>query len=79
MNNPCGQLSLYPPDDARARPPYGLGLYEWAQYTGYQWIGDSCVVTDAGRPITPHDFLPRRLMGRVPPEWFYAALVAAVP
>lgn len=30
LNNPCGQLSLYPFGEAGERPPYGIGLFEWA-------------------------------------------------
>jgi hypothetical protein len=78
LNNPCGQLSLYPMPSEGGAPPYGLGLYEWASAAGYRWVGDRCEVTAAGRAITPHDFLPRRLMGEYL-EWFYEALLRAAP
>ena len=78
MNNPCGQLSLYPDCDTHDRPPYARGLYEWACQAGYRWVGDECVRDQRGRPITPHDFLPRRLMGEYL-EWFYTVLVSAAP
>ena len=79
MNNPCGQLSMYPdPNEGdHPRPRYGLGLYEWAHHLGYRWNGNACRVGD-GRTVTPHDFLPRRVMAEYL-QWFYKALVAAAP
>src|SRR5579875_1872940 len=39
LNNPCGQLSLFPfASDGDGEPPaYGLGLYEWVVAEGYRW------------------------------------------
>ncbi|MGH2873744.1 MAG: FAD/NAD(P)-binding protein [Solirubrobacteraceae bacterium] len=78
LNNPCGQLSLYPVASDGDRPPYGMGLYEWAVAQGYRYVGDRCLITAAGRPIEPHDFLPRRLMGEYL-SWVYETLVASAP
>lgn len=77
MNNPCGQLSLYPDPNVGDAPRYGFGLYEWAVQFGYHWDGNACRVGD-GRTITPHDFLPRRVMAEYL-EWFYKTLVAEAP
>ena len=30
LNNPCGQLSLYPFETESDQPCYGVGLYDWA-------------------------------------------------
>ncbi|MGH9045564.1 MAG: FAD/NAD(P)-binding protein [Acidimicrobiales bacterium] len=77
LNTPCGQHSLYPfPDEARHRA--ATGFYEWAISSGYQWVGGRCRRTVHGQPITPHDFLPRRLMGEYL-AWFYRRLVAEAP
>jgi hypothetical protein len=78
LNNPCGQLSLYPFAGEDDQPPYALGLYEWAVAEGYGLIGDRCVRNPSARPVERHDFLPRRLMGEYL-QWFYGALVAAAP
>jgi uncharacterized NAD(P)/FAD-binding protein YdhS len=78
LNNPCSQLSLYPFATEDDQPPYGIGLYDWAVARGYRWVGDRCVIDAFGRPIEPHHFLPRRLMGEYL-QWFYRALVAGAP
>ena len=78
LNNPCGQLSLYPFASDRDQPRYGIGLHEWAVRTGYTWVDDRCVVDPSGQPIEPHHFLPRRLMGEYL-NWFYRALVEEAP
>lgn len=78
LNTPCGQHSMYPFPEAVEEGSLGLGFYEWASERGYRWQGDVCVISDKGRPVSPHDFLPRRLMGEYL-EWFYAALQAEAP
>ena len=78
LNNPCGELSLYPFETESDQPYYGVGLYEWAVERGYRWVDDRCVIDRTGRPIEPHHFLPRRLMGEYL-QWFYQALVASAP
>jgi len=78
LNNPCGELSLFPFDIESDQPPYAVGLHDWAVARGYRWLGDRCVVDPAGKPIERHHFLPRRLMGEYL-QWFYRALVAAAP
>jgi hypothetical protein len=78
LNNPCGQLSLYPFADSDDQPRYAVGLYDWAVAHGYRWVGDSCVVDASGSPIEPHHFLPRRLMGEYL-NWFYGALLSEAP
>lgn len=78
LNNPCGELSLYPFEIESDQPSYGVGLHEWAVGRGYRWVGDRCVIDPTGRPIERHHFLPRRLMGEYL-QWFYRALVDAAP
>jgi uncharacterized NAD(P)/FAD-binding protein YdhS len=78
LNNPCGQLSLYASPDGEDTPPYGLGLFEWAVQSGYQWSGHECTISTTGRPIAATDYLPRRLMGEYL-VWFYETLVADAP
>ena len=78
MNNACSQISLYPFASEADQPGYGVGLYDWAVGQGYRWVGDDCARNDSGRPIEPHHFLPRRLMGEYL-QWFYLALVGGVP
>ena len=78
LNNPCGELSLYPFQSEPDQPSYGVGLYNWAVRRGYRWVGDRCVIDPTGRPIEPHHFLPRRLMGEYL-QWFYRALLAGAP
>lgn len=78
LNTPCGQLSLYPWDDEGASPRYGVGLYEWTKQVGYRWNGDSCHVSRSGREVTPHDYLPRRVLGAYL-QWFFETLVEDAP
>jgi hypothetical protein len=78
LNNPCSELSLFPFETEPDQPSYGVGLYDWAVATGYRWVGERCVIDPNGRPIEPHHFLPRRLMGEYL-QWFYRALVAGAP
>ena len=78
LNNPCGQLSLYPFETEDDQPCYGVGLYDWAVAQGYRWVGDRCAIDPRGQPIEPHHFLPRRLMGEYL-QWFYRALLAGAP
>lgn len=74
LNTPCGQISLYPWEGDGVLPRYGIGLYEWTKQVGYRWTGDSCRVTPSGREVTPHDYLPRRVLGAYL-QWFYETLV----
>jgi hypothetical protein len=78
LNNPCGQLTLYPFETESDQPAYGVSLYDWVIARGYRWVGDRCAVDPAGEPIEPHHFLPRRLMGEYL-DWFYRALLASAP
>jgi hypothetical protein len=78
LNNPCGELSLYPFETEDYQPCYGIGLHEWAVRQGYRWVGDRCIKDRTGQPIEPHHFLPRRLMGEYL-QWFYRALIAGAP
>jgi len=78
LNTPCGQVSLYPWQDAGPSPEYALGLYEWVTAAGYRWVADTCRITPAGRRISPDDYLPRRLMGEYL-QWFYETLVRSAP
>jgi len=78
LNNPCGELSLYPFETELDQPCYGVGLYGWAVARGYRWVGERCVIDSSGAPIEPHHFLPRRLMGEYL-QWFYRELCAGAP
>lgn len=78
LNTPCGQVSLYPWQDAGLSPEYALGLYEWVTAAGYRWVGDTCKLGAGGREIGPDDYIPRRLMGEYL-RWFYETLVRSAP
>jgi uncharacterized NAD(P)/FAD-binding protein YdhS len=78
LNTPCGQVSLYPWQDAGPSPAYAVGLYEWVTAAGYRWVGDSCKIRPEGRKISPDDYIPRRLMGEYL-QWFYEKLVVSAP
>ena len=53
LNNPCGQLSLYPFETRGDRPRYGVGLYEWAVARGYRWVGDRCAIDATASRSSP--------------------------
>lgn len=78
LNTPCGQHSLYPYPEQVQNTKLGKGFYDWAEESGYRWHGNECRVAPGGQAISPHDFLPRRLMGEYL-EWFYGVLVAEAP
>ncbi|MGH9104486.1 MAG: homoserine O-acetyltransferase/O-succinyltransferase family protein [Acidimicrobiales bacterium] len=81
LNTPCGQHSMHPFPERLDEAGQGRGFYEWVTASGYRWYGDQCRRSGPagqGRTITPHDFLPRRLMGQYL-EWFYESLVSALP
>lgn len=78
MNTPCGEHVLHPSRDETSVRSSDQGLYEWVVAQGYQWTGATCAVTQSGTPITPHDFLPRRLLAEYL-EWFYLALLHEAP
>lgn len=78
MNTPCGQISLFPGDEAEASLPYQVGLFSWARRNGYTWHGDLCLPQPGGRAISENDFLPRSVVGRYL-QWFYDALVSSPP
>lgn len=78
LNNPCGELSLYPFETEADQPAYAVGLYDWAVAKGYRWRGDRCLIDPTGGPIERHHFLPRRLMGEYL-QWFFRALLAEAP
>ncbi len=78
LNTPCGQHVMHPTGGEPDRPPYAQSLYAWARWQGYKWVGRECRIADEGREITPHDFLPRKLMGAWL-RWSYHTLVATRP
>jgi uncharacterized NAD(P)/FAD-binding protein YdhS len=81
LNTPCGQHSLYPFPAEDGEERHGLGFYEWLQAEGYHWEGLECRTGEPGpgaTPITPHDFLPRRVMGEYL-GWFYEVLRTEAP
>ncbi len=81
LNTPCGQHSLYPFPAEDGEQRRGLGFYEWLLAEGYHWEGLECCTDEPGpgsKPITPHDFLPRRVMGEYL-TWFYEVLLAGAP
>lgn len=77
LNTPCGQHSMFGLRDT-SDPLHAFTFHAWATETGLTWHGDTCVDRPGGRRISPHDFLPRALMGRYL-EACYARLVAATP
>ena len=78
LNTPCGQVSLYPWQDAGPSPEYALGLYGWLAESGHRWVGNSCRIRPEGRPVSPQDYVPLRIMGEYL-QWFYQKLVASAP
>ena len=78
LNTPCGQhcMTPYPDDPGAGR--LATSFYEWATEKGYRWRGLDCRISTSGEPISPHDFLPRRLMGEYL-EWAYETLLADAP
>lgn len=78
LNTPCGQHSMYPFPEEVGPARLGMGFYEWAAERGYRWQGLDCRPGPEGVPVSPHDFLPRRVMGEYL-EWFYQVLCAEAP
>jgi uncharacterized NAD(P)/FAD-binding protein YdhS len=78
LNTPCGQHVMFPTMGHGEVPPYAVSLYAWARRHGYRWVGDQCRTTRLGRPITPDDFLPQRVMGEWL-HWSYTQMVEHLP
>ncbi len=78
LNTPCGQHSMYPDPERVGEDRLGKSFYEWVVERGYRWHGHECRISTTGQAISPHDFLPRRLMGEYL-EWFYQALLMEAP
>ncbi len=78
LNNACGQLSLFAAAGDGYRPPYSLGLWEWAVESGYRWIDGRCVLSREGDAILPTEYLPRRVMGEYL-KWCYKQVVSNLP
>ena len=77
LNNPCGQLSLFTNIDDEM-PTAALTFFEWARESGYRRVGEEYLIGDVGEPISPTDYLPRRLMGEYL-AWMYDVLTTDLP
>lgn len=76
LNTTCENVSMFP-DSSTVGPDVdvpGPSLYEWATERGLRIAADGYTVGDRGRPIRPHDFLPRRLLGEYL-GWFHDRLL----
>ena len=81
LNTVCGQVCIFGErgfsDDAGIEQ--GPTLYEWARLQGYRIDETTLDATlDEGRELTPHDFLPRRVLGAYL-RWAYERLLASRP
>lgn len=80
MNTVCGQISLFGASVLGAgRGASGPSLFEWARDRSYRMANEDCVrCTSTGRELSPHDFLPRRVLGEYL-AWVYETLVGSCP
>jgi uncharacterized NAD(P)/FAD-binding protein YdhS len=81
MNTVCGQVSLFAAGEFSPglSERSGITLYEWAVKNGYRIVGGECRRTASeGRALTPHDFLPRCVLGEYL-AWAYRVLTAELP
>ncbi len=78
LNTPCGQHCMYPHPEELDQGLLGKSFYQWVVDEGYRWHGPECRLSAGGQPVSPHDFLPRRLMGEYL-EWFYRQLLREAP
>ena len=62
LNNPCGELSLYPFETESDQPCYGL-ICATRPSDKATVDSDRCVIDPRGEPIESHHLLPRRLTG----------------
>ncbi|WIH04874.1 FAD/NAD(P)-binding protein [Xanthomonas translucens pv. graminis] len=76
MNNACGDIGLA--RLWRHGAEQETRLYDWAVSHGYRRFGRDYRKDPAGVPITPEDFLPRRLMGEYL-RWYYRELLDSLP
>jgi uncharacterized NAD(P)/FAD-binding protein YdhS len=81
LNTVCGQVSMFTggqhTTDEKLR--VGPNLFEWARQQNYRMFEDSCrIATDGGRELSPHDFLPRRVLGAYL-RWYYDHLLQSAP
>lgn len=78
LNTPCGQHCMYPYPEEQDEGLLGQSFYQWVVDEGYRWQDHECRLSTRGDPISPSDFLPRRLMGEYL-EWFYRQLLREAP
>lgn len=78
LNTPCGWHSMSPFAGQRDGASLRRTFFDWVQDNGYRWVDGTCRISSAGKPITPDDFLPRRLMGEYL-AWSYRVLAAEAP
>ncbi|MFL6136541.1 MAG: FAD/NAD(P)-binding protein [Frankiaceae bacterium] len=80
LNTTCAQVSMFPDActvGADTDAP-GPSLYEWVTERGLRLAPDGFTVGEAGRPIRPTDFLPRRMLGEYL-GWFAGEVLRRVP
>jgi hypothetical protein len=81
LNTVCGQVSMFADEQQTADEKLRVGpnLFEWAKPRNYRMFDDSCrIATDGGRELSPHDFLPRRVLGAYL-RWYFNHLVQSAP
>jgi uncharacterized NAD(P)/FAD-binding protein YdhS len=78
LNTPCGWHSVAP----ELEPPHPgtrqRSMMTWLLERDYRWEGDACRPGGSGRPVSPDDFLPRKVMGEYL-EWSFNVLLAEAP
>ncbi|MHC8385054.1 FAD/NAD(P)-binding protein [Pseudomonas sp. LB3P14] len=79
LNTIACQLSVFPDRAAiGAAGRSGPDFYTWCVERRLRLSEDGQVSPDAGRPVEPTDFLPRRLLGEYL-HWAYAAITNQLP
>jgi uncharacterized NAD(P)/FAD-binding protein YdhS len=80
LNTTCAQVSMFPDRHSVGSDVDGDGptLFDWVTERGLRIGADGFTVSTAGRPIRPHDFLPRRLLGEYL-GWFRGEVLGRAP
>jgi uncharacterized NAD(P)/FAD-binding protein YdhS len=80
LNTICSHVSMFPDAlsvGADVDEP-GPSLYEWVTERGLRVAEDGFTLGRSGRPVDPHDYLPRRILGEYL-GWFLDRVLRRVP
>lgn len=80
LNTICSHVSMFPDTLSVGEDTgdVGPGLFEWVTERGLRLAPDGHTLGEHGRPVSPDDYLPRRILGEYL-GWFLDGVLRGVP